>query len=77
MNDGEIRLTDVESPRWITDVHEVRGGPGTVVGGMVVGGDVVGGDVRRGRRQRGGRECRLRRRRDEGRVATERQLGRR
>ena len=45
MNDGEIRLTDVESPRWITDVHEVRGGPGTVVGGMVVGGGVVGGDV--------------------------------
>ena len=45
MNDGEIRLTDVESPRWITDVHEVRGGPGTVVGGMVVGGAVVGGDV--------------------------------
>ena len=26
-------------------MHEVRGGPGTVVGGMVVGGDVVGGDV--------------------------------
>ena len=48
MNDGEIRLTDVESPRWMTDAQDVRGGPGTVVGGAVVGtvGDeVVGGGV--------------------------------
>src|ERR1700752_1858879 len=45
MNDGEIRLTDVESPRWITDVHGVRGGPGTVMGGTVVGGTAVGSTV--------------------------------
>ena len=73
MNDGEIRLTDVESPRWITDVHEVRGGPGTVVGGTVVGGAVVGGvvgaSVLAGSVVCGGAVAR-------GWIATERQLGR-
>ena len=34
---GEIRLTDVESPRWMTDEHDVCGGPGTVVAGAAVG----------------------------------------